>query len=166
MKTKVINIIKYGLLLLVALPVFSVFVFQLRQKAVQHHMKEELEKQLLQTITISENDVHWAKSGKELWLNNRMFDVKSYKNENGAYIFTGLYDDEETILVHQVQKNQQQESTSGNKIIVQLLQLFPATFERSEEKFLTCIFISRQFPDSAFPLCSYIPSIITPPPQI
>lgn len=152
--------------MLVATPVITGFIFQLHQKIIRHQMKEELENKLLQTVIIQENEIHWLKAGKEIWLNNRLFDVKSSNYENGQYTFTGLYDEEETLLVTLLQKNQQRENASGNKILAQLLQLFPVNYERAEEGFLSFILISCQFPDPPFPLCSHYSSIITPPPQI
>ena len=129
-------------------------------------MKEQLEKKLLQTIVVGENDIHWIKAEKEVWLNNRMFDVKSFCHKNSHYFLTGLYDDDETLLVKQLQKNQQQENNSGNKLLLQLLQLFPISYEIPADEFLPFLVITRQFPENNDPICSHYLSIITPPPQV
>jgi len=36
-----------------------------------------------------------------------MFDIKSSHLQNGEYVFSGLYDEEETALLEQLQKDQQ-----------------------------------------------------------
>ena len=152
--------------MLVAAPVVTAIIFQLHQQAIRHNMKEQLEKQLLQTIVVGENDIHWIKAEKEIWLNNRMFDVKSFCHKNSKYFLTGLYDDDETLLVKQQQKNQQQENNSGNKLLLQLLQLFPVCYEIPADEFLPFRVITRQFPENNVPICSHYLSIITPPPQV
>ena len=129
-------------------------------------MKEQLEEQLLQTITLQVKDIQWAKAEKEIWLHNRLFDIKSSSYHNGIYTFTGLYDDDETLLITQLQKNQEQENNTGNKILLQSLQLFPITLEKPAEGLLSYLLLNRQFPEDNFPLCSLCLSIITPPPQV
>ena len=166
LKTSLSNIVKLILLLLVATPAVTAIIFQLHQQAIRHNMKERLEKQLLHTIVVAENDIHWLKAEKEIWLNNRMFDIKSSCHKNGQYLLTGLYDDDETLLVKQLQKKQQQENNSDNKILLQLLQLFPVSYEIPADEFLVFLVISRQFPENNFLICSHYLSIITPPPQV
>lgn len=129
-------------------------------------MKERLEEQLLQTITLEVKDIHWAKAEKEIWVNNRLFDIKSSVYYNGLFTFTGLYDDDETLLITQLQKNHQQENNTGNKILLQSLQLFPITFENPVEGLLSYLLLNWQFPEDNFPLCTRCLSIITPPPQV
>lgn len=154
------------MLFLVAIPVISAFTFQLHQQVIRHRMKERLEEQLLQTITLQVKDIQWAKAEKEIWLHNRLFDIKSSSYHNGIYTFTGLYDNDETLLLTQLQKNQQQENNTGNKILLQSLQLFPITFEKSAEGLLSYLLLNRLFPEDDFTLCTGCLSIITPPPQI
>ena len=129
-------------------------------------MKERLEEQLLQTITLEVKDIHWAKAEKEIWVNNRLFDIKSSRYHNGIYTFTGLYDNNETLLITQLQKNQERENNTGNKILLQSLQLFVITFEKQTEGLLSYLLMNRQFPENNFPLCTRCFSIITPPPQV
>lgn len=86
------------LLLVGSLPSLITLCFLLRQQMIQYEMKEKLEQSLLQTITINEKDVVWM-DDHEIWVNEHMFDIHSKKLENGTYIFTGLYDEEETKLV-------------------------------------------------------------------
>ncbi len=57
-----------------------------------------MEEQLLHRIVLHDYDVRWIKKGKEIWVNGKMFDIKSMKHKNGMTVFYGLYDDEETAL--------------------------------------------------------------------
>ena len=167
MKPKAINILKIALLLLAALPVLSVFILQFHQKTIQHRMKEQLEKRFLQTVVISSDKVHWVKSGKELWLNNRLFDVKGYEQKNGTCTFTGLYDEEETMLVQQLQKNQDRDNSSDNKLLTQLFQIMQAVISNQQEEDMVAVHaLPRQFNDHTYPLLFQYISIHTPPPRV
>lgn len=128
-------------------------------------MKERMEEQWLLTVTVSENDINWVKPGKEIWLNNRMFDIKSSSNENGIYTFTGLYDDDETRLVKQLQINQQ-ENSAGNKVLAQLFQLLMSPYDNLSLQLTFYKKIKTEFLLTATPrLSTQSISIITPPPQ-
>lgn len=61
-------------------------------------MKERMEKQSLHSITLADNEIRWAKEGKEIWVQGKMFDIKSITHQNGMTTFQGLYDDDETNL--------------------------------------------------------------------
>ena len=53
-----------------------------------------------------------------------MFDVKSYSVENGHYLLKGVFDDDETILIKQIETSTRQNNESDNCLFVQLFQLF------------------------------------------
>jgi hypothetical protein len=105
------TILSLALLLLMATPLLLSVVMQLRQLQVQHQAKERLEKEKQHTIALHKNQWHWVKKGKEIRVGNRLFDVHSLREVNGVFYFTGLYDDEETAIVKQLnhlQHNKQQ----------------------------------------------------------
>lgn len=78
-------------------------------------MKEQLEQQSLQTIRIPEKNVSWIQKGKELIVDGKLFDVKSYKN-NGVYVeVTGLYDEMELSLQHRLIFSQNPEKNARQK---------------------------------------------------
>jgi hypothetical protein len=167
LKPASLKIANLSLLLITALPLFSFFIFQHQQKTIQHRMKEKLEQSHLVTVAIHKKDIHWIKENKEIWLNNKMFDIKSSRIENGNYIFTGLYDDDETVLAKQFQKNKQQENNSGNKLVVQLFQLLMAPCDNLQSE--NAFYISKTnslIPGLAPSLSEQYISISTPPPQI
>ncbi len=167
MKTASLKIICFSLLLLTVFPLVTVFIFQTRQKKIQHRMKEQLEEKMLHTVRVPAGSVHWVKPGKEIWLGNKMFDIKSSQLENGYYTFTGLYDEEETLLVKRMQTNQQEEKSTGNKLLAQLFQLLqtPCDYQPVEA---TSEFVNilLQNDSKRYDLCSSFPDIITPPPQV
>ena len=155
----------YLLLLLAALPLVYTLFMGIPQKAIQHKMKERLETQLLRTITVAKNDVHWVKDEKEIWVNGRMFDIKSSHLQNGVYVFSGLYDEEETALLEQLQKDQQN-NNSNSKQLVQLFQLLQSFYNNPQEEIVSPGNIpGSKFIPEASPLASQFMSIFTPPPQ-
>ncbi len=86
------------MLLFVAAPFFLFVVFGVKQKIIQHQMLEQLESASLQTITINKVDITWVKKNKEIIVNGKLFDVKSYTVAGDKIILTGLYDDDEDKL--------------------------------------------------------------------
>jgi hypothetical protein len=153
------------LLLLAAMPLLYTLLIGIPQKAIQHKMKERLETQSLHTITVAENDVQWTRDGEEIWVNGRMFDIKSSHLQNGVYVFSGLYDNEETAFLEHLQKDQQN-NPENNKQLVQLFQLLQSIYSNPKEE----IIFPENSPADKFipgssPLASQYISIFTPPPQ-
>ena len=100
MKTRTKKITSLLLMLLGLSPLLLVLTFHLRKEEIRSKMRERLESSLeLHTVTIPADKVVWA-DDHEIWHNEKMFDIKSKKLENGVYTFTGLYDDEETELAN------------------------------------------------------------------
>lgn len=116
------------LLLAALIPVAFILILQVKQQVVQHQMKESLEQELLQIISLPGKKVHWIYPGKEILVNGKMFDVKSYYKKNGHYIFTGLYDHEETALVNQLEENWKKNKESGNQLLRNLFQLLQLVY--------------------------------------
>ncbi len=130
-------------------------------------MKERLEEKLLHTLVINKEAVRWIKPGKEIWLGNRMFDIKSALLKNGQYVFTGLYDDEETLLVLQMRNSQQKEKKSGDQLLIQLFQLLQTPCESQQPESADCNKdIITMYHTPHFNLLSQHSDIITPPPQL
>lgn len=95
---KIKKILAFVLLLIVATPIFFFTGFLVKQKLIQHEMKEKLECSFLQTINVNLTDIKWVKKNKEVIIDDRLFDVKSYTVENNKLVLTGLYDDAEQKL--------------------------------------------------------------------
>lgn len=93
-----------------------------------------------------------------------MFDIHTKKLENGIYTFTGLYDDDETILVEK-ERNAAGKNNEQNKLLVKLFKCLPTFCNQHSE---TQNFLFEH--DCYSPLISPIPisqfrEILTPPPQ-
>lgn len=155
----------YLLLLLAAMPLVYTLFIGIPQQAIRHRMKVNLETRLLHTIMVSENDIHWIRDGKEILDNGRMFDIKSSHLLNGVYVFSGLYDNEETALMEQIQKDQQN-NTTNSKQLVQLFQLLQSFYNNPQEEIASLGNIpGGKFIPGTSPLASQFISIFTPPPQ-
>jgi hypothetical protein len=155
------------LLAIVLAPSGYVFVFHTKQQSIRHRMKHHLEQKMLHTIVLAEKDVKWFKPGKEIVVEGKMFDIKSARyQDDGFVVFTGLFDEEETLLVKQLQQKQQDENSNGNKQLVQLLHLAQSLPDEDPADECNWQIIS------ANPFAVYTPSlpnaytrILTPPPQ-
>lgn len=102
----------------------------LKKQAIRIRMKEKIEQQSLQTVIVHENDVVWMDK-HEIWVNDKMFDISSRTLQNGYYTFTGLYDDEETLLVNHERKAAG-ENNEQNKLLAQLFKYLPVFCSQAE----------------------------------
>ncbi len=102
-------------LVLTIIPVI-VFVFtQVQKHAIYNEMKEKLEHENLQTISIASNKIQWLHGQKEAMINGEMFDVKSFTQSNGITTLIGLFDSKEKELNKKTiafTKEKQQQSSS------------------------------------------------------
>lgn len=145
-------------------PLLAVLVLSIRKQHVRHRMKEKLESQLLQTIVLSESDVTWVKK-HEIRIEGRMFDIKTKKLVDGYYTFTGLYDDEETML-EELQKKTSSGQHEQYKLLAYYLKCLPHFFnaitdysyKAGTSSCISC-FVSKD-PVTLFQ------EILTPPPQV
>ena len=95
-----------------------------------------------------------------------MFDIKSLAVKNGQYIFTGLYDDEETALNNYFENNTEQKNERNNSILASLFHLLQSVYpgnsndtliQKDNSGIYCCIVLSN--------LPSPTMNIPTPPPQ-
>ena len=63
---------------------------------IKHEMKEKMEYENLQTITLNNNEVSWYEKGHEIIINGELFDVKNYSTEGDQTTFQGIFDREES----------------------------------------------------------------------
>jgi hypothetical protein len=149
-------------------PLLFIIFTGIRQQAIRHSMKHRLESKMLHTVTLAEQNVQWIKEGKEILINGKMFDVKKFEQiDNGKIIFTGLYDEEETLLVNQVKKNQQNDNNTGGRLLAQFFQLLQITYDNTSIETFTFSFSSNNyFPGNEHRPTSQLITILTPPPQV
>lgn len=123
---------------------------------------------MLHTVTLAKAELRWVKPGKEILLEGEMFDIKNITEQgNGLVVVTGLYDFEETLLVGQMQKKQQDDNTKGNKQLGQAFQLIQAMpedllGEGFPSQLISCNGACLKDDD----LSSPFKNILTPPPQV
>ncbi len=153
------------LLLIVAVPLCCTIFLQVRQLVIRHKMMEMLEKENLITVTIPQNQIYWIKTNKELIHNSRMFDVKSWINENGYCTFTGLYDDDETQLAEKMNNKTGTDNFTQHTTLTQLFQLLMNLYYQPGGN-NTLYFTGTTYSIKKTKLPSQFISIITPPPKV
>lgn len=92
------TIIAAFLLLITTVPIGFTIFSTIRHHVIQREMEKRLETQPLTTIALTSSEIFWLEKD-ELWINNKLFDVKSCEKKDGLFFFTGIYDEEETSLV-------------------------------------------------------------------
>ena len=110
------------------MPLLFTLSFLFRQQLLRHEMKEKLEEEMLHTITVPEAEVQWIRSEKEIRLEGKMFDIKFFYVRNGEYVFTGLYDEEETALNNYFEKNTDQNEAATNHVLSSLFKLLQSIY--------------------------------------
>ncbi len=148
------------------LPVLLVLLFIYKRDSIRHHMKEELEKQSLQVVIVKKKDIVWVKPGKEIFLNGKMFDIKTSETKNGYTTFKGLYDEEETALKKLLDEGWGKKGTDKTNVISHFFQLLKGIFNEKDILDNICLREAtyyNSYPNSKLK-SSYIP-ILTPPPQ-
>ena len=129
-------------------------------------MKEKLERQLLHTVTVAKADVVWVKYKKEIRIHDKMFDIESFTIKNDQYIFTGLYDEEETALNNYLEKNTEQKNEREHQLLLSLFQLLQSVYPGSFGETLASPTISKAYcPLILQHISSPFINILTPPPQ-
>lgn len=147
-------------------PVLLVLLFSLRQHTIRYRMKEKLESSFLQTITIKNDAIQWAKAGKEIWVNGKMFDIKSKVELDNMTTFKGLYDDEETLLKTNLSESWEKNKTRQTHLLGQLFQILSNIyFSNSSWIFPACSKGITTYPFYTSQLAYHHTDILTPPPQ-
>lgn len=118
------SVMAVAMLIVISMPVGLFLTWKLQQLLQKHEMMERLEHAQLQTITIPETSVEWYEKDKEIIINGRLFDVKSYRRIPGTIhvSFTGLFDDAETEIEDKVKKllRQKEKNNAAKKLLTWL----------------------------------------------
>lgn len=129
-------------------------------------MKEKLEEEMLHTIVVPAKQLIWAKYNKEIRVDGKMFDIKSMRVENDNYIFTGLYDEEETALNNYFENHTNEENESGDQLLSSIFQLLQSSFIEDESNSLVTNISIIKYPVFTLQHISFpFKNILTPPPQ-
>lgn len=109
-KPKIISVLVLFLVLLMAIAIPG--SLQLKIILAKRRATENLEKNHLQVLYVSGN-IRWTNPGKEIIINDRLFDVKELSQSESGFVLTGMYDNEETALEKQVNDLWEQEPGNG-----------------------------------------------------
>lgn len=147
------------LLLIVAIPLFYSAGFLITQKLVKGQMEEKLEKSALQTVVVPVKEVRWLNGKKEIIVQGKLFDVKSFSIANETLIATGLFDEDEDKLHEKLKGFLERSSNDAsplNNLIVAFfstpINTIPAGFTATPDWH----YITRSY-------CSYAEKVPTPP---
>lgn len=156
------------LLAILLAPLTYSYIFQAKQADVQRRMKKQLQGNMLHSLVLAKEDLHWVKPGKEIMVGEKMFDIKTidFRNDGMVHI-TGLFDHEETFLYAQLNKNRKEETNRNNQQLIHLFQVMQALPEQQPEP--VCFsnpLAQAHLLSSQDHLPSPFRSILTPPPQL
>jgi len=106
----------FVLLLLVALPLFLSVGLYIKQQLVQHQREQRLKTALLETVTVKAEKIDWVEVGKEIRVDGKLFDVKSFKISGNHIVLTGFFDHKEEKIVKHIGNIEQQKSKSDSPL--------------------------------------------------
>ena len=130
-------------------------------------MKERMEEQFLHSITMADNEINWAKEGKEIWVGGKLFDIKSTDKEKGMTTFHGLFDEEETMLKKNFTNDWKKNLSKQNQLLVQIFKCLSSIYFNPPADI--SVLSDSQNNLSFFPspkLLTQFRMILTPPPQV
>ena len=165
MRLKGRHIIPLFFLLLTLAPTLFMSGLQLFQAFIRQRMEHALHKEPLVTVSFPASEVVWYEEGREVMVEGRMFDIKTYDIKDGLFTAQGIYDEEETKVVNLMKGHWSEEQQSH--FIVQLLLLSHCIILIS---FLAYTFSLSQVKNRLKPLLAhkYFPpflAIVVPPPK-
>ncbi len=115
----------WGLLLLMAIPLFFAAGVLLKQKILQLKRRARFETEMMQSISVNINDFQWVKKGKEARINGKLFDVKAFSVSGNQVLATGFFDHQEDKLVDQLHKlNPEKNDAAKSTPHIPLLKFF------------------------------------------
>ena len=88
------------LMVVILCPLLIYTTLSFHKHLVKWQMEERLEHAALKTICLKKDAFTWVKINKEIVVDGKLFDVKSYVTKDDKIVFYGLYDDEEKEIIH------------------------------------------------------------------
>lgn len=163
------KIIALGLVLLFAIPLMFSVIILLQQKAVQIKSYAKFKTEKVETISVLKHNLVWVKKGKEVIIDGKYFDVKSFNIAGDKVLLTGYYDHKEDKLVNQIKKIFQQKNEKENPINFSTVKspFFPVY---SNHSVITIPDICNSIQNKCYPSSEKTPEApvfsITHPPQL
>lgn len=136
----------------------------LQKALIVHEIREKMEHEQLLEIRTEIAHIRWIEKGKELWLGNRMFDVKEMREEGKYLVLKGLYDDEEKEIYAKMRSLSapipfEKERSSTIYQLTHLETSLQSSSDLTPEIYLSAFFIS---PSSSI-LAGAAPTLFAPP---
>jgi len=160
------KIVAIGFLLITCLPGLLFLYLDLKQRHIRHKMEEKLERSSLQEVRIPESSLVWYEEGRELIIDDKLFDVVSIRIEKGIAIVSGLFDYAETRLKEQVERlhrKQEREDKGGSDFLVSFSAFFMEDHAVSLRHPVS--FVLKHNAYWQFRIIEPIPDILSPPPK-
>ncbi len=163
------NIVALGSILLLAVPL-GVSIFNILQQNLLHKkIATRFKTEVLQTITIAKADLNWAKKNKEVIIDGKYFDVKSFTIKGDKITLTGFYDHHEDKLVKRMTNLMQQNNGSEspvNQLAVKYF-FFPLFTQQTDVDFIqhwkTAVTTYHSYSDNISEISI---ATISPPPKV
>jgi hypothetical protein len=135
------------------------------QLYIKQRMEASLKGDALQIIRLPATEVKWYEEGREILVEGKMFDIKTYSITNGVFIAQGVFDEKETEVVKLL--NGHWSDQDQTQVVIQLLLLSHCIIALT---FYCCSFllpIVRTKPLSYYLISFLKPclTIISPPPK-
>ncbi len=129
-------------------------------------MHRRLEEQQLHTVILPDQEVQWAVKGKEIWLDGKLFDVKSITHYQGKTIIHGLFDEEETQLEKMFTRAWKKSAAGNNRLLGKVFQSLNNFYCNSLPDFRALVNTTKHnFSLITTRLPEWVKPILTPPPQ-
>ena len=93
------HILLWAAVVITTAPFVLPTLFQIQQELAQHEMKESLEHANLITLSLDSATIVWEKKGKEIWVDDMLFDIKKASYNNGRMVVQGLFDYKEKAIL-------------------------------------------------------------------
>ena len=159
------TITAFFLLVLLAVPLLVLSVLQLRQVYIQQRMEARLEAGMLKTIFIPLHKFQQLNS-HEILVDNKLFDVKTLQVTSNGYLATGVFDEEETTVLQQIDKSGGAHTSKDTPVYAQAFQLLQDFyFQHDGEPCLAFKLKTELFQNPIPQLPLYYRQVVSPPPQ-
>jgi len=162
------NIAALGLLLLLAIPLIFSITVVIKQKVLQYQRRARFETEILQTIKISPEKFHWIKPEKEILVDGKMFDVKSYHKEGDKISVTGFFDHKEEKMVNHMNTLLHQKDKPTDPYGHAMVKFLMAPLFHEPAGFSICDswkIIAQQFSTYTEPIHTVSYDAVAPPPK-
>lgn len=104
----------------ILLPLFFSGGLQLFQVYLKQRAIHKLETETLTQVKVPLEQVKWMEAGREVMINGKMFDLKTYAEADGFFTATGVWDEKETQVMEWLNHFNDQQQTG---LVIRLLLL-------------------------------------------